>query len=304
MAKKDRSPVTVADFGVQAAISLDLAVAHPGDPIMGEEDAAALRDGKNPTLAQRVVEEVRALYPGIAAEAVLGAIDRCAVEDGTSAGYWVLDPIDGTKGFLRRGQYAVALAWMVDHEVRLGVLGCPNLPRDLTSPDGGRDRGCILVAERGRGTTLYALDGQKVGPVHADTLTDPSRARFCESVEAAHSAHDRHSRIADRLGVTAPPVRIDSQCKYAALARGDAAIYLRLPRSAHYQEKVWDHAAGLLVVEEAGGKVTDASGQPLDFRHGRTLVGTQGIVATNGPIHERVIAAVQATAETGTMASG
>jgi 3'(2'), 5'-bisphosphate nucleotidase len=305
MAKKDRSPVTVADLGAQASISLDLGRSHPNDPIMGEEDATALRQVAHQALRDRVVEAVAAVHPGVAADAVLDAIDRCAVEDGQSRGYWVLDPIDGTKGFLRRGQYAVALAWLVDHQVQLSVLGCPELPRELTAESIGEpsapskpsspDAGCILVAERGQGTMLYSLEGEVIGPARVSALQDLSQARFCESVEAAHSAHERHQRIADQLGVTADPVRIDSQCKYAALARGDAAIYLRLPRSESYQEKVWDHAAGLLAVEEAGGTVTDAEGKPLDFRHGRTLARNRGIVATHGPFHDQVIAAVRAT---------
>ena len=50
-----------------------------------------------------------------------------------------------------------------------------------------------------------------------------------------------------KLGVWAPPVRIDSQAKYGALARGDGAIYLRFPHKG-YKEKIWDHAAGSIVV--------------------------------------------------------
>ena len=49
------------------------------------------------------------------------------------------------------------------------------------------------------------------------------------------------------LGVKAPPVRIDSQAKYGAMARGDAVIYLRFPHTG-YREKIWDHAAGSIVI--------------------------------------------------------
>lgn len=49
-----------------------------------------------------------------------------------------------------------------------------------------------------------------------------------------------------KLGVKAPPVRIDSQAKYGALSRGDGAIYMRFPRKG-YREKIWDHAAGCIV---------------------------------------------------------
>jgi 3'(2'), 5'-bisphosphate nucleotidase len=131
--------------------------------------------------------------------------------------------------------------------------------------------------------------------VHVDEVSDPAGAIFCESVESGHSAHDDSAQVARLLGVTQPPYRIDSQCKYAAVARGNASIYLRLPTRADYEEKIWDHAAGWMVIKEAGGEVSDVRGKPLDFSIGRTLRENKGVVATNGRIHDRVIAAVRQT---------
>ena len=76
------------------------------------------------------------------------------------------------------------------------------------------------------------------------------------------------------------------------IARGDASIYLRLPTRKDYQEKIWDHAAGSIIVEEAGGKVTDTQGQDLDFSQGRTLSKNTGVVGSNGELHDLVISAV------------
>jgi 3'(2'), 5'-bisphosphate nucleotidase len=64
-------------------------------------------------------------------------------------GMWTIDPIDGTKGFLRGEQYAVCVSLIVDAQVQVGVIGCPNLPIDPQNPDSGR--GCIFVAVRGHG---------------------------------------------------------------------------------------------------------------------------------------------------------
>jgi 3'(2'), 5'-bisphosphate nucleotidase len=66
-----------------------------------------------------------------------------------------------------------------------------------------------------------------------------------------------------------------------------------MPTRADYREKIWDHAAGKIVVEEAGGRVTDVFGNALDFSKGRTLEDNRGVVATSGAIHEEVIAAVR-----------
>jgi 3'(2'), 5'-bisphosphate nucleotidase len=95
-----------------------------------------------------------------------------------------------------------------------------------------------------------------------------------------------------RLGITAAPLRLDSQAKYAVVARGEADVYLRLPTRADYREKVWDHAAGVLIVEEAVGRVTDINGLPLDFSQGRELAANRGVIVTNGRLHERVLAAL------------
>jgi 3'(2'), 5'-bisphosphate nucleotidase len=88
---------------------------------------------------------------------------------------------------------------------------------------------------------------------------------------------------------------MDSQAKYAAVAAGQAALYLRLPspKTPDYREKIWDHAAGTLVVQEAGGKVTDMHGNPLDFANSPRLEHTRGVVVSNGAIHGDVLKALQ-----------
>ena len=291
MAKKDRSPVTVADFGAQAVVTHVLREAFPSDPLVGEEDAAELRADDNRALRDRVVTAVEAIVPGLGTDAVLDLIDYGTHAGGASGRHWTLDPIDGTKGFLRRDQYAVALALIEEGEVVLGVLGCPSMPVDSSAPDG--DRGCLFVAERGRGATMRALGGGEERAISVTDVTDPARANFCESVEAEHSSQGDAAEVAKRLGITAPPFRIDSQCKYAAVARGDASIYLRLPTRKGYEEKIWDHAAGSMVIREAGGRVTDVRGKDLDFSLGRTLRDNLGVIVTNGHVHDRVVSVVR-----------
>ncbi len=288
--KGDKSPVTVADFGAQAIVSHLLALEFPHDPLVGEEDAAALREHEE--MRGKVVESVRAVLPDLHDDEILTAIDRGTHQGGRKGRHWTLDPIDGTKGFLRLDQYAVALALIEDGEVVLGVLGCPNLPHSADDPDAGR--GCIFWAVKGEGARWRPLGQTGTSPLFVSPVADVAEARFCESVEKAHTSQSDSAQVAERLGITRPPYRIDSQCKYAAVARGDAAIYLRLPTRADYVEKIWDHAAGYRVVTEAGGRVTDIHGKPLDFGLGRGLSSNQGVIVTNGPLHDEVVAAVGA----------
>jgi 3'(2'), 5'-bisphosphate nucleotidase len=291
LAKKDRSPVTVADFASQAVVCAMLETALPGDPVVGEEATGQLRQADQQHAAELVRRHVAAgLQRDVATEPVLNWIDRGS-HAADADRYWTLDPIDGTKGFLRAEQYAVALALIEHGQVVLGVLGCPNLPRC-------HGTGVLMTAVRGQGARMMPLeDGQCDGRmIRVSDVADPTQARFCESVESGHSDQDHAARIAQRLGITQSPLRMDSQCKYAAVARGDAQIYLRMPTRADYREKIWDHAAGMLVVEEAGGRVSDIDGKPLDFSRGRTLEHNRGIIATCGPIHDAVLNAVAAAA--------
>jgi len=206
--------------------------------------------------------------------------------------YWCLDPIDGTKGFLRKDQYAVALALVVEGAVRLGVLACPNLSHDVLHPEDSP--GVLFWAVRGQGAFQRSMAGGEPGAIRVSPALAGGEIRFCESFEAGHADHDAHSQVAKRLGITAPSIRMDSQAKYGIVARGDATIYLRIPnpKTPDYREKVWDHAAGGILIEEAGGKVTDVHGKSLDFGVGYKLLENRGVVATNGIIHEAVLAAL------------
>jgi 3'(2'), 5'-bisphosphate nucleotidase len=294
--KLDKSPVTVADFASQAIVCRSLAAARPGDPIVAEEASDALREAGNAGLLDAVVGHVAAeIGARASAEEVLGWIDRGG-HDGGARRYWALDPIDGTKGFLRGEQYAVALGLIEEGQVVLGVLGCPNLP------SGEGERGALFAATAGgpaRSLPLASSAGAAERVIAVDRVRKAADARFCESVESGHSDQQESARIASLLGIAAEPYRIDSQCKYAAVARGDASIYLRMPTRADYREKIWDHAAGKLIVEAAGGRVSDVEGRPLDFTHGRTLDANRGVVATAGAIHDEVLGAVRRAREEG-----
>lgn len=228
-------------------------------------------------------------------------------------GFWTLDPIDGTKGFLRGGQYAVCLALLVNGRVELGVMGCPNLPVDASQPkpkDGEiRDSsmeglGVMFVTVRGQGAFAVPIadPSAELKPVHMRDLKGTFEgASFCESVEAGHSSLGTNARIAQILGMGDKHVRMDSQAKYASISRGDGDVYLRLPvGDGTYQEKIWDHAAGALLVEEAGGRVSDIAGRPLDFGRGRTLAANKGVIACQAGLHPVLVKAVaQALEEEG-----
>jgi len=311
--KQDKSPVTVADYAAQAVINTILTAAFPKDPIVGEEDASDLRSPTSDDatlLRNRITElanEVLAHPPsaeekaewGVGSERttaeLLAAIDRGNYGGGRLGRMWALDPIDGTKGFLRGEQYAVCLAFLVDSVVQVGVMGCPNLPVDPSNPSG--EKGCLFVAVRGQGAQQRPLSSFQSSPLKLPPSPPLSSVQFLESVEAAHSSHSFNARVATALGVVASPNRMDSQAKYCSLSRGVGNVYLRMPTKKGYQEKIWDHASGSLLVEEAGGIVSDSLGRPLDFGYGRTLGDNFGIVAAGRDIHSKVLEAIRVSKE-------
>ncbi|KAH6640445.1 hypothetical protein F5144DRAFT_589918 [Chaetomium tenue] len=315
VSKDDASPVTVGDFGAQALIIAALRHNFPGDAIVAEEEAAQLRaDAGLRELIWGLVkgtrledEEAEGLLGGGVrdVEDLLEVVDLGRSEGGRVGRVWTLDPIDGTKGFLRGGQYALALALLEDGDVKVGVLGCPNLPVDDAAPltvDIGANqsddegRGVIFSAVIGQGATSRPLStgGLTEGKnIKMKEVTEMASASFCESVEAGHSNQSESAQIAQKLGITKPSVRMDSQAKYGSIARGAGDIYLRLPTSKTYQEKIWDHAGGDLIVREAGGQVTDTKGRRLDFGVGRTLASNSGVIAAPAAVHGQVLDVVQ-----------
>jgi 3'(2'), 5'-bisphosphate nucleotidase len=293
LTKGDRSPVTVADFAAQALVGHLLDKAFPNDAMIGEEDSSILQAPEERGTLDRITDFVEQRTNGATPKDVCRWIDRGSAQ--SAKRYWTLDPIDGTKGFLRGDQYAVALALVVDGDVKVGVLGCPNLTDGYSPKIGGP--GSMLVAARGEGTWITAIDGHAAYQrARVSTLSEPVEARLLRSFESGHTNVSQIDIFADNLGVNAKPVRMDSQAKYAVLASGYGELYLRLlsPNRPDYREKIWDQAAGSIVIEEAGGKVTDLDGKPLDFTQGRTLAKNRGICGSNGMLHEAALKALKA----------
>ena len=278
--KKDRSPVTVADFAAQAVICRALTKHCPTIPIVAEESTADLRQPAQAEMRRRLGQ----FLPDWPEDGILDAIERGNQQPGEC--FFTLDPIDGTKGFLRGGQYAQALALIDRGQVVMGWLGCPNLDEA-----GSGGPGVVLTAERGGVGMATGFDGKDLGPLKMTAAGGNAPVRFLESVESGHSNHEMQARVVGLFGDTADTVRVDSQVKYALLATGRAEIYLRLPAptSPDYREKIWDHAAGALMVETAGGVVTDALGKPLDFTCGKKLFNNRGVVAATATLHPRVM---------------
>lgn len=277
--KSDASPVTVADLAVQLLVVAGLRRSFQDDSFQAEEstEQVSAEAGLQETLLSLV--EPR-LGPMSEEEVSLAFQERGARDEWD----WILDPIDGTKGFLRGDQFAIALACRNRAGLQFALLGCPRLRKE--GP--GRGSGVVTVAYRDRGAWQSSIGEGSWSSIRVSARSDVKSARLLGSYEASHTNQGEIQRMVEDLGVTAQPVCLDSQAKYALLARGDAEVLLRClsPSRPNYKEKIWDQAPGSLILEEAGGRVTDLSGEILNFELGETLAANTGVLASNGALHD------------------
>jgi len=196
LSKADASPVTEADFASQALIAGWLAETFPADPLIAEEDSRMLES--NPGLAKRALARVRQVRPEANIRRVMIWLDRGGGR--VSDRFWTLDPIDGTKGFVRGDQYVVALALLEAGRVAVAAVAAPMLGIDLRpQPD---TFGCAVVAVRGQGAWAMPLDGSGERRLKVSDCHMPSEARVLCSAEDQHTDPKRLHLVAERLDLS------------------------------------------------------------------------------------------------------
>jgi 3'(2'), 5'-bisphosphate nucleotidase len=351
LTKGDRTPVTAADLGVQAALAGLLERSFPHDVLVAEESSETLRRAEAASLRAEVIHFARVAYPEASETQILEWIDRGRGEPAQR--FWTLDPVDGTKGLLRGGQFVMALALVEEGAVVLAALACPRYDPFGTGAS-------FALAVRGEGAwAASSLDGTWIR-LSVSGESDPARCRLLRSVVSGRATDARLALVRRALGTTAPEVRMDSQVKYLALAAGGGELIVRLPRQKgagghaprfvslrrassrlrrvfvalptpegtpgrgiseripqqaqggpsqnappeRIRENIWDHAAGVLLVEEAGGKCTDVEGRSLDFAGARQMEHNSGVVASNTWLHEAALEALRRTAPATASAQG
>jgi 3'(2'), 5'-bisphosphate nucleotidase len=312
--KDDLSPVTVADFAIQALLTATIHHAFPDDKFVGEESAADLRD--NPALLDRVWallqrlkdEEAKSLCKLPASpEQMCEMIDWCGfgIPGGLESGRtWIFDPIDGTQTFVKGQAYAINVAMLVGGKQILSIVGCPTIPLDSTAlitndtvdPTG---RGCIVFAAKGHGTYARPLVEssndvpiRKIEP-HAE-ITSPEALRSVTCFNTLVSGvDDAHQDIVERLGVSFPGCDLLGWVpRWVTLALGAANMTVWVYKRRDRVAKIWDHAGAMLLFEEVGGKVTDIDGKDIDLTAGRKLSANHGFVAAPKALHGLVLKTV------------
>ncbi len=276
-------PVTIADYGSQSLLCRVLQRYFPEDAIVAEETASEFLEA----VQTEQQEHICRLLSSLTGQPLTLSTICSWLDHGRDSGCertWVMDPIDGTSGFLSGRRYSIALGLLINGKPVFGLLACPEYPY----PGG---TGLLFQADR-EVARSQALDDSLIGAqkLKVSRQADPRLAKGVEGVEKGHSDHRALGRIRSGLGADPSSIlRLDGQDKYASVACGEADYYLRFSPTRQRAEKVWDHTAGALLVTAAGGRVTDLEGRPLDFSRGERLSLNRGIVASNGQLHQSLL---------------
>jgi 3'-phosphoadenosine 5'-phosphosulfate (PAPS) 3'-phosphatase len=285
--KRDGSAVTMADFAIQAILTHHLLTWSGAAGFICEESAAGMLSAQREDVIDWYVRTV-GLHCGTTSQAeAIALLDPPAP---AGADWWVIDPIDGTAGFVAGSHFSVCVARVTDGVVRLGAVLSPRLTMHSVEVD-QRGGGVTVLAERGKGAWLAV----------GDSMTRLRRQPFAPPLRWARSMNRRRTvsrlqSVVDGLQMPVESIPIDSQCKYALVSMDRADLTLRLPRQ-DGPEHGWDHLAGALVAQEAGAVVTDILGRPLDASKGSLLSANVGIVCAPPEVHPRLIEVLAPLAE-------
>ncbi len=236
--KPDGSPVTIADIGSQIIINHFILETFPKDSIVAEED-----DTKDADLSiLREFLDRHGVTTGESFKDVLKPPVNAHAKE-----FWTVDPIDGTKGFLRgeSGQYAICIAFICNQQPVLCVMAAPRLQ-------------LIAYAIRGQGAYSKRLYSDE-DFTRITVRPMPAQPLLCCSFEDSHTRVEVLDKIVETLGLQL--LRVDSQVKYLMVAMGAADVYIRVSPKG-YRENIWDHSC-ILLVQEAQGYVW--SDQELAF---------------------------------------
>ncbi|MEQ8675821.1 MAG: inositol monophosphatase family protein [Aggregatilineales bacterium] len=290
--KVGREPVTIADYGTQAIVNRAIMLHFPDDSIISEESGtqfAELVDAEQQDLIVKLVSAI--IRETVTVDDLILWLDhgkRADADSVTQPRTWLVDPVDGTKGFIALRHYVIGVGFLQDSQPTAAVVGAPAYPDSA---------GVMFHAVDGKAYMRF-LGGGALQEISVTQTSDVPLIRALESVEKGHVGHQRLARVRELCGFPEEYVKqADSMEKYCRVAAGDAELYLRLSRlKSTRPHMVWDHLPGALMVTNAGGTVSGLSGEPLDYSRGKVL-HNEGVIATNGQIHDEVVEAVQTLLE-------
>jgi 3'(2'), 5'-bisphosphate nucleotidase len=263
-------PGVFGDLGKELLLAIDVArdagteVVRLRDGELGVE----MKAGNEPvTIADKrasdiIIKGIKNVFPDDV------VVSEEAAPSAMTPRMWLVDPIDGTKDYIRGWEgYSVMVGLLRDGVPALGVVHQPQIGRTFfASPSGA-----------------FVLVGTDLSPLAVSDIASPAQARLISS--ASHRSDDMDG-VKKTLGITDEKQIGSVGVKLSLIAAGERDLYVN-PTS---RTKAWDTCAPEAILTRAGGKLTDLFGEPLDYKG--DLARKRGLVASNGRVHDEVIAKV------------
>lgn len=263
--KLDESPVTTADIASQILIVSNIKKHFPGDLIIAEEGDIFM-DTQTEHIIQKCFNELHLEY----------TFDSREVLNYKGSNFdrqWTIDPIDGTQGFLEGLVYAVGISFFEESDLKLSVIGIPNHDKK---------RKAIFIAEKENGAKA-SYGENEFKSIKASEQDNLEESVLCHSL---HYDQPWVEEFAEFVGIK-NRIQIDSMTKFCKIADGSADLYLKPIDMIHSYS--WDFSPGVLIVKEAGGKISDLNGGKIRFLRDKLICDTPGLVASNSNLHLDII---------------
>ncbi len=288
--KSDGSIVTAVDVALQVFILTELERVFGSILAIAEEDERSIGGHAAAEAHCRALLHDWGFDGG---EAMLARALNSGGYAGSTRGQgdvWVLDPIDGTQGFVDGDHWCPCLALLRDGEP---VFGCNGHPSIL----GGQ----LLSAVKGQGAWWYPLDAGDEGEpvavtVRQDALAPNELIRVVAPARPTPAQREARLHIGESTGHPCSLVFADSQAKYATVlaGHGDVAFSRRGRGPGKY---IWDHAGAILIAQEAGAWVGDTDLRAIDCSRGRRLDGNSAVICAARAVGPSIAAALRARDE-------
>ncbi len=179
---------------------------------------------------------------------------------------WIVDPLDGTSDFIdKTGEFTVMIALVKNKRPILGVIAWPT-------------EKTLFVAQKGSGAFRYS--NEEWSKISVTSISELSK---CRTVGSRHHLSDREKSFIKKLGIE-NFTSIGSSLKVGKISSGEAEAYITTTN----KMKEWDSAASYCIISEAGGKMTDMSGNDITYNN-KDVFHKNGILVTNGLIHEKIV---------------
>ncbi len=251
------------DIAIQAA-------KEAGDAILeiyqGEFESSKKNDDSPITEADLRSNEIIKEILSQTKHAILSEEDKDDLSRLSEEMVWIVDPLDGTSDFIdKTGEFTIMIALIKNKKPILGVIGWPT-------------EKTLFVAQKDNGAFRFSND--EWGKI---SVTKVSELSECRIVGSRHHLSDKEKSFIKKLGVK-DFTSIGSSLKVGKISSGEAEAYITTTN----KMKEWDSAASYCIISEAGGKMTDMSGNEITYNN-KEVFHQNGILVTNGLIHNKII---------------